>query len=209
MGRPLRHQLQVAVLLLLAFRTFGRCAVFFSAKSSHLRKVSIRSMSATASVAAFSFRSCLSHLPKVCSFPAKSSHLSKVSIRAMSATASVAAFSFRSGLSHLRKVCSFSAKSSHLRKVRIRAMSATASVAAFSFRSALSHLPTGPAPDSHPEGAGSNSLSPSPSGFRYKPTCLGDLSRRPCPGNPSEKCRVKRPFAVTCPARESHPESAG
>ena len=154
-------------------------------------------MSATASVAAFSFRSVHSHLRKVCSFPSKSSHLRKVSHRAMSATASVAAFSFRSALSHLRKVCSFPSKSSHLRKVSFRAMSATASVAAFSFRSVLSYPPTGPAPDSHPESAGSNGLSPSPSGFRYKPTCLGDLSRRPCPRKPSGKCRVKRPFSTT------------
>ena len=73
----------------------------------------------------------------------------------------------------------------------------TASVAAFSFRSVLSYPPTGPAPDSHPESAGSNGLSPSPSGFRYKPTCLGDLSRRPCPRKPSGKCRVKRSFSTT------------
>ena len=83
-------------------------------------------MSATASVAAFPFRSAPSHLRKVRSFPAKSSHLRKVSSRAMSATASIAAFPFRSATSHLRKVCSFPTFSAHLPKVSTSVLSTTA-----------------------------------------------------------------------------------
>ena len=99
--------------------------------------------------------------------------------------------------SHLRKVCSFPTKSSHLRKVSFCAMSATTSVAAFSFCYALSHPPTGPAPFSSREGADRSDLSPSPSEFRYKPTCLGGLSRRPCPRFPSGRCRQKWHFSTT------------
>ena len=200
-----------------------------SAKSSRLRKVSFRAMTATASVAAFPFRPALSHLPKVCGFPAKSSRLRKVSFRAMTATASVAAFPFRPALSHLRKVCGFPAKSSRLRKVSSCAMPATASVATFPFRPALSHLPkvsyfpakssrlrkvsstisylpTGPVPDSHTEGAGRNGILPPPSEFRYMPTCLRVLSRQPCPGFPSGRCRRKWLFTVTFQNQPNQPE---
>ena len=37
------------------------------------------------------------------------------------------------------------------------------------------------------EGADQNSISPAPSRFRYKPTCLRGLSRHPCPGDPIRK----------------------
>ena len=54
-----------------------------------------------------------------------------------------------------------------------------------------------PAPDSLPEGADRNGICPAPSRFRYKPTHLRDLSRRPCPGFPSGRCRPKRNFPGT------------
>ena len=49
----------------------------------------------------------------------------------------------------------------------------------------------------HPEGDGRNGLSPPPSRIRYRPTCPRCLSRQPCPGTPSGRCRAKRPFSTT------------
>ena len=40
-------------------------------------------------------------------------------------------------------------------------------------------------------------LSPPPSRIRYRPTCPRCLSRQPCPGTPSGRCRAKRPFSTT------------
>ncbi len=54
-----------------------------------------------------------------------------------------------------------------------------------------------PAQELHPEGAGRNGLSPPPSRIRYRPTCPRSFSRQPCPGTPSGRCRVKRPFSTT------------
>ena len=41
------------------------------------------------------------------------------------------------------------------------------------------------------EGADRSGLSPPPSRIRYKPTYPRSLSRRPCPGTPSGRCRRK------------------
>ena len=54
-----------------------------------------------------------------------------------------------------------------------------------------------PAREPHPEGAGWNGLSPPPSRIRYGPTCPRSLSRQPCPGTPSGRCRRKCRLPVT------------
>ena len=47
------------------------------------------------------------------------------------------------------------------------------------------------------EGADRNGLSPPPSRIRYRPTCPRCLSRQPCPGTPSGRCRRKCRLPVT------------
>ena len=54
------------------------------------------------------------------------------------------------------------------------------------------------------EGAGRNGILPPPSEIRYMPTCLRVLSRRPCFGFPSRRCRRKLLFTVTFPPPSRH-----
>ena len=141
----------------------------------------------------------LSHLPKVCRFSAFPSHLPKVRKSRIASKRSVVAFvpfmisypsegAGRNGIlpppSHFRYVPGETVYCHHL-LIFVMCQSASEMVLG------------GPAMVPCREGADKGGISPSPSWFRYRPTCLGGHSRRPSLECPSGRCRGKGGLSTT------------